>query len=278
MAIPAIPRLTSNVGTFFMWCPTVGAADTHGHVPFGTSSPNVAGHQIYPDLSSVGSNSPSSGSLPSWFNTKNRSIVFASGGTAETCKVFLDGKQTGLTWSGAPAAWGSGNKNFNLGRYVGGTLWDFGGTILIAGYTSAVWGDAESRAFHENPSQLLKSRTRRLWASSSGGIAHHLAGATSTQPNEGNAAAIAQHHALVGLPSVQAGVSNVEAITQDQILAIASSSQLNASSTGAITATLSLVAPPEAQMNTSATARGNAVLICCLSQDQHKKAHSPCLR
>ena len=118
-------ELTSNVGTFFIWCPVVGAADTYGHVLFGSSSPAVSGHQIYPSLGiSVGSNNQSSGILPSWFNTTNRSLVLASGGTAATCKAFLDGADTGMTWPNAPVAWGSGNKNFNLGRYAGGALWD----------------------------------------------------------------------------------------------------------------------------------------------------------
>ncbi len=57
-AYTGYPELTSNVGTFFIWCTRVGVADTYGHVLFGTSSPNVSGHQIFPNLTvSIGSNS-----------------------------------------------------------------------------------------------------------------------------------------------------------------------------------------------------------------------------
>src|SRR5689334_20032320 len=67
-AYTGYPELTSNIGTFFIWCTRVGAPDTHGHVLFGTSSPNVSGHQIFPNLTvSIGSNSPSTGTLSSWF-------------------------------------------------------------------------------------------------------------------------------------------------------------------------------------------------------------------
>ncbi|SFN73180.1 hypothetical protein [Nitrosospira briensis] len=246
------PEITGNTGSFFMWCPTVGAADTHGHALFGASSPVGFAHQINPGLQVHISSTPASiGTLPSWFKTKNRSIVLASGGTAATCKAFLDGTDSGLKWAGPPVAWGAGNKNFNLGRYPGGTLWDFSGTILIAGYSDAVWGEAESRAFHENPWQLLKTRTRKLWSSS--GSAHILTGASSIQPNESNAKTIAQHHVLVGSVPAQAGESSVEAITQDQILAVVPGSQVNASSAGAITADLSFAAKPNNQINTFET-------------------------
>src|SRR5690349_8485251 len=32
-AYTGYPELTGNVGTFFMWCPTVGGPDTYGHCP-----------------------------------------------------------------------------------------------------------------------------------------------------------------------------------------------------------------------------------------------------
>ena len=231
-AYTGYPELTGNVGTFFAWCPIVGAPDTHGHVLFGTSSPNVSGYQIYPDLkAAIGSNGASSGTLSSWFNTKNRSIVFVSGGTAATCKVFLDGKETGLNWPNAPAAWGSGNKNFNLGRYVGGNLWEFDGAILIAGFADAVWGAAESRAFHENPWQLFKAPARKLWP---GETRLGLIGVAAIQANSSSGGEIVQHHALAIAGLTQAGGINASKIEQNQILATTATAQSNLGSTAGI--------------------------------------------
>ncbi|HEU4854304.1 MAG TPA: hypothetical protein VFS89_03340 [Nitrosospira sp.] len=268
------PELTSNIGTFFAWCPTVGAADINGHVLFGASSPNVSAYEIYPDLRvSIGSNSPSSGSLSSWFNTRNRSIVFASSGTQQTCRVFLDGKETGLTWDAAPVAWGSGNKNLNLGRYVGGALRDFNGTILIAGYTDAVWGEPEARAFRENPWQLFKAHAKKWWTGI--GATHNLTSATSTQANNGSASGTTQDHALAGSRLAQAGESSIAAITQDQILAVVPGSQINASSDGAITADLSFTAESNDQINTFETGairQAHGLLVVAPTQESMSSA------
>ena len=263
------PEITGNIGTFFMWCPTVGAPDTYGHVFFGSSSPAVSGYQVNAFLQvHIGSSPASTGSLPSWFNTKNRSLVLASGGAAATCKAFLDGKDSGLTWSGAPVALGPGNKNFNLGRYAGGTSWDFGGTILIAGYAEKVWSDAESRAFHDNPWQLFKASPKKLWKSS--GTIHYLVAETPAQANFGDVGAVAQDHALVGsastqngtakaggliqdqalaaAPGVQTSASNAdEPVTQDQVLAVVSIAQINASGIGAVTQARMLIVPGQTQ-------------------------------
>lgn len=237
-AYTGYPELTGNVGTFFMWCPIVGRPDTYGHVSFGASSPNICGYQIYPDLKvAIGSNSPSTGALASWFNTKNRSIVFVSGGTAATCKVFLDGKETGLTWTDPPKAWGPGNKNFNLGRYVGGNLWEFDGAILIAGFSDAVWGAAESRAFHENPWQLFKAPARKLWP---GDTMLGLSGVAAIQVNSGSAVEIAQHHVLAAAGSTQAGGVDTVKVEQNQILATAAPVQSNLGSAAGITRSIAL--------------------------------------
>lgn len=249
-------ELTSNVGTFFIWCPVVGAADTYGHVLFGSSSPNVSGHQIYPSLGvSIGSNSQSSGTLPSWFNTTNRSLVLASGGTAATCKAFLDGTDTGITWANAPVAWGSGNKNFNLGRYAGGTSWDFNGTILIAGYTDEVWGESEARAFHESYGLLIfEPEGEDICLPSIGEIS--LAGTASTQDNISGSAAIAQAHVLIGVESTQANPSATGTITQAHALESAASFQGNTGSSVAVAidANIDLVGAASTQAGTSSAA------------------------
>ncbi|HEU4855013.1 MAG TPA: hypothetical protein VFS89_06955, partial [Nitrosospira sp.] len=267
-ACDGYPELTGNIGTFFAWCPMVGAGDVNGHVLFGTSSPNVSAYEIYPDLRvSVGSNNPSSAGLSSWFNTKNRSIVFASGGTAQTCRVFLDGKETGLTWTAAPVAWGPGNKNFNLGRYIGGAFRDFNGTILVAGYTDAIWGEAEARAFRENPWQLFKTRAEKWWTVA--GAKHDLTSATSTQANNGSAAVITQDHILVGSQLAQAGTGSAGKIGQKQLLVAASCAQVNASGAAAMTIGHSLAGAPGRQANTSsasAIAQTHILLVAAAAQ------------
>jgi hypothetical protein len=139
----------------------------------------------------------------------------------------------------------------NLGRYVGGALRDFNGTILIAGYTDAIWGEAEARAFRENPWQLFKAQANKRWTRI--GATHDLTSATSTQANNGSGSGVTQDHALAGSHLAQAGASRVEAITQDQILAVAPGSQVNASGVGAITANLSFAGAANDQINTFET-------------------------
>ncbi|MBA4141928.1 MAG: hypothetical protein H0X43_02755 [Nitrosospira sp.] len=242
------PEITGNIGTFFIWCPTVGAPDTQGHIVFGASSPMVCAHRIQQNLTiGLGSNGGSSGTLSSWFNTSNRSLVLSSGGTAGTCKSFLDGKDSGQTWANAPNEWGAGDKNFNLGRYVGVTGFQFKGTILVAGYTEAVWGEAEARAFHDDPWQLFKTPARKWWTPRGG--KHDLTGAGSTQANNGSAAGIRQEHALAGLKLAQAATSSAGAIAQNQLLEAVSTAQANAYSARAITISLSLAGTPGNQAN-----------------------------
>jgi hypothetical protein len=228
-AYTGYPELTSNVGTFFIWCTRVGVADTNGHVLFGASSPNVSGHQVYPDLTvSVGSNARSGTSLTSWFNTTNRSLVIVSGGTAATTKVYLDGVDSGITWSTAPVAWGSGNKNFNLGRYVGGTSWDTDASVLSVGMTSQVWKEQEAKEFHRNPWSLYKAPKRKLYVVSTSST---LTSTNNSQANSSSTAAITSDNALSVSNSTEINASQINSISQDQTLVGVNSTQENNSST-----------------------------------------------
>lgn len=157
------PELTSNIGTFFCFCPVVGNQDNFGHVFLGSASPGAVAFQISQngDVQIFGGGFGSS-QISNWYNTTNRAVVFSSGGTATTCKLYIDGKNSGVTWSGAPIAWGSGNKTFNFGRYPGGTSWDYNGTILVAGLTDAIWGEKEAREFSKNPFAVFKTNKRRI--------------------------------------------------------------------------------------------------------------------
>ncbi len=200
-----------------------------------------------------------------------------SGGTAATCRVFLDGKDSGLTWPGAPAAWGPGNKNFNLGRYAGGTSWDFDGTILIAGHTEKIWGDAESRAFHDNPWQLFKASPKKLWKSS--GTIHYLTAEAAAQANLGDMGAVAQDHTLVGSTSMQNGTGSAGPLIQDQALAVAPVAQASASSAGGpVTQHQVLAVVSNAQANTSSTgAVIQARLLIVPGQAQGQACSAPAI-
>jgi hypothetical protein len=225
----------------------------------------------------IGSSPASNGSLPSWFNTGNRSLVLVSGGTAASCRAFLDGKDSGLTWSGGPVAWGPGNKNFNLGRYAGGTSWDFDGTILIAGHTEKVWSDAESRAFHDNPWQLFKASPKKLWKSS--GTVHYLVAETPSQVNFGDMRAVAQDHALVASALTQNGTAKAGALIQDQALAAARVAQTSASNTdGPITQDQVLAVVSNAQANTPGTgAVTQARMLVVPGQTQGQACFAPAI-
>ena len=286
------PELTSNVGTFFMWCPIVGAPDTNGHVYFGASSPAVSGHQINQNGSIIiGTGSGgSSGTLSSWFNTANRSLVLVSDGTAAGCKAFVDGVDTGFTWNFAPTAWGAGSKNFNLGRYVGASGFQFYGSMLCVGNTGAVWRAAEAKAFHDSKGfALYKAPARRLWVvansvvnlaganspqantASTGTISqiHVLIEANSSQVSAASAAAILQNHVLADAKSAQANSDNGAGITQTHVITGTNSSQANAGNTGAISGGSGLMVVPGDQANASSSGtvtQAHALVIIASAQ------------
>lgn len=171
-AYTGYPEITGNIFTFFIWLPRVGPPDNYGHLYLGASSPLAYGYQV-DEFSriTIGTGSIGSGTLPGWFNSTNRSLIIVSDGTAAGTKAYVDGKDTGFTWGSPPTAWGTGSKNFNIGRYVGGVNWDFDGSILSVGMTSVVWGAAEAKAFHENPWMPFKAPRRLFPVPSSGGDA-----------------------------------------------------------------------------------------------------------
>lgn len=163
------PEIAGNVGTFFAWLPRVGNSDSFGVVLFGDSAvyffpTNSSGGYVIYNFASKSTNA-----FPAFFNTTNRSTVFASGGTAATLNVYLDGSDSGCVFTTAPANWGAGNRLIALGRYAAGSTWDFDGSVLLAGYTTVTWGAAEAKAFHQNPFALFKTQGRSLWPVPAGG-------------------------------------------------------------------------------------------------------------
>lgn len=163
----AYADITGNTGTFFFWAPRLtNGADgrflmlTAGSVYFGHSASNTYAFGI-------------AGGAASPYGT-DVSEVYSSGGTAGTLRHFLNGAQSAATWASGPASWGAGAKAITFGRYTTNT-WDSSADVVLAGYTSDIWGPAEARAFHENPWQILKPVQRRIWVPSAAGGAFKAA-------------------------------------------------------------------------------------------------------
>lgn len=263
------PEITGNSGTFFMWAPTVGAADPFGHIFLSNSTPSALYFQVAADNTIYAFATQSTGTI-SWFNSTNRSLVLRSAGVNTSTKAYLDGADTGLTWAATPASWASGSKDMSIGRYSGGTSWDFAGTMLVVGYTTQVWGAGEAKAFHDSKGfALFKAPSRKLWVvPAASGI--NLVGAASTQANASSTGAITQTHVLAGATSTEANPASAGAITQTHILAGANSTQANAASTGSIAGGANLTVAACVQANPSSTAaitQAHALVMAASVQD-----------
>lgn len=166
------PEINSSAGTFAAWFPRVGIASGFGHIYFVESTGAVY-HQVQPSGTIYFGGSPSSASIPGWFNTTNRSLVLTSDGTAAGTQCYIDGKDSGLTWASPPGAWPAGNKTLRIGNYGGGSAWDTDGSMLSVLQESRPWAAVEAKTFHESQGKaLFKALQRRLWypvASASGG-------------------------------------------------------------------------------------------------------------
>lgn len=249
------PEITGNVGTFFIWCPVVGPRSINGQVFLSATSP-IANYVMF-DASGFfyAFGRVSSGKQPVWYETTNRSLVAASGGTAATIKAYFDGVASPITFgSSSPVAWGTGNKNFRLGGYPTAASWDFNGAIRLVGLTTAVWGEAEARAFHENPWQIFKASKRRLFPVSSGSTEHDLTATGATQANACSTAAISQIHVLTAAALTSANSAGTAAITQTHVLAGAACSQTNTASATAIAQAHALTVQGATQANTASDA------------------------
>lgn len=156
------PEITGNIGTFFIWCTSVGAHDTNGHVLLGTNTTTSAYFQVSAPsglIRRVWAWGIESGqSLGSWFLTSNRSLVITSAGTGASMRSYLDGQPTNQTWSGTPASFAAGAKAWNAGRWIGGNSWDTQADVLVMGYAARPWGPAEAHSFHANPHQFFAPR------------------------------------------------------------------------------------------------------------------------
>ena len=247
------PELSGSSGTFFMWLPRVGASDDFGHVYFVESTATVFFQVTNFGLVYVGG-SLSTGDIAPWFNTRDRSLVLTTDGTAAGTKCYVDGfLASGLSWSSAPNAWPAGDKAMRLGNYSGGASWDTDASVLSAGYANRVWREAEVKAFHESKGNaLFKALARRLRAIPASGIT--LVGATSTQANPSSTGAISQTHILTSANASQANSSGTGTVAQTHALSGANGIQANVSGTGAISGGITLVGATSTQASQSNTA------------------------
>lgn len=165
--ITSYPELSGSVGTFFAWLPVVGAADPDsvggGHILFSSSTIyfQIGNGASIGKTACHGGSFNSSGSAISWFSSVNRSIVFVAGNNAASKRTYVDGVDSGQRWSDAPAAWAAGGKALRLGGYASGTVNDFNGSMLVAGYSSIPWSEEMARRFHANPFEIFAPR--RIW-------------------------------------------------------------------------------------------------------------------
>ena len=156
------PEIVGNVGTFFLWLPRIGAYDTNGHVYLGTNTGNSVWFQANTvNVFSFSAGMPSVSGIP---DSRDRSLVFTSRGTAATKEFFLDGIPSSSGGLAEPVAFSAGNKTFRFGAWVAGDLFDCDMDCVVAGFTTRTWSDAQARAFHENPWQLFESEPVRIFA------------------------------------------------------------------------------------------------------------------
>lgn len=178
-------------GTFFIWLPRVGAFDTYGTVWFGTNTGAASFFQST-SLTAVcfGSGSFATGTVTSIANSTNTSLVFSANTTVNTQRYFRNGISEGTLDASTPTAFAPGSKTFNFGRYVAGTTWDADADILIAGFTTEVWGAAQAKAFHDNPWQLFAPTSRKIWVPAIAGGGYTLTAASGSYALSGQAATI----------------------------------------------------------------------------------------
>jgi hypothetical protein len=162
------PEIVGNVGTMAIWLPRVGVDDAFGQI-YLVESTAAYFNQVTPGGVVYFGGVGSSGALPLWFSSSNRSLVLTSDGTAGGTKCYVDGEDSGLTWGSPPGSWPAGDKQIRIGNYMNSTGFSTDGSMLSIAYESRVWGLAEARAFHDtHGNALYKSNARRIYLVPSG--------------------------------------------------------------------------------------------------------------
>jgi hypothetical protein len=173
-------------GTFFVWMPRFGAYDSAGSIFLSTPSADLY-LQITPD-GRVFVTSAQAPGAPSIANSRNRSVVFS--GRASKTAVMFDGVER-VSNVDNRVMW-PGTKTLNFGGYTGGSDWDTDADIVIAGYTSEAWTEAQARAFHDNPWRLFQRREWVPFGAGGGGGAQTLTPALFTNAGAFYSATVSQ--------------------------------------------------------------------------------------
>lgn len=165
-AYTGYPEIVGSVGTFFIWLPRIGAFDGNGSLFWGTNTTASVYFQMTNIHQPVAFGAVVGASTNDIRNTTNRSLVFASDGTAAGKRFIADGTAAISGGGSSPVAFAAGNKSFRFGAWVGGATFDCDMDCVVAGYTTRVWSEIEARAFHANPWQLFAPLPRRVFAPS----------------------------------------------------------------------------------------------------------------
>ncbi len=144
------PHMGGATGTFFVWMPRFGVYDLGVNCIFLSTTSASSYLQLVSD-GRVYVGATSGTGAPNLANSRNRSVVFSA--RSGSTDVYFDGirRVQGI----GNALINSEPKTLNFGGYSGGTEWDLDADIVIAGYSSTPWGEAECKAFHDNPWQLF---------------------------------------------------------------------------------------------------------------------------
>lgn len=151
-----LPGLNSAVGTFFIRCASINALDASGIVFWGTNTGSSVFFQIPSSASALAAAFGRTVTLSSlvgsnFISSNPQTFVFSSDGTTSGLKIYWNGTLPGQSAGGAPVAFTAGAKSFRLGSWLGGSNWDMSGVINVAGFTSAIWSQADAQWFHAEP-------------------------------------------------------------------------------------------------------------------------------
>jgi hypothetical protein len=154
-------ELTGSIGTFAAWLPVVGNPQGFGSIYLVESTATVY-HQFHTNGTIYFAGVASTGVISNWFNTTNRSFVMTSNGTAASTKVYIDGKDSTLTWASAPTAWPAGSKQIWIGNYMSAGF-ESEGTMLNVVHDGRRWSSYEAKLYHDTQGRcLFRAPQRRL--------------------------------------------------------------------------------------------------------------------
>ena len=159
-----LPGVGGSTYTIAVYAPTVGAQDTHGHVMWGSNTVTTPTLQVAPLTSNritLGAANVEYVGVDNWFNGSDRSVVGVS--TAGAPSAYLNGLPVGTSTEGTAPTITTAAKAVHVGRWIGGTSWDFNGEMLVLALSTSAWGAGEAALFHAAPLSLLAEYGRRTW-------------------------------------------------------------------------------------------------------------------